>query len=44
VNPEQALWAVSVGLVAASALGLWLLRPDGWLTHRLDAAYDRPLP
>ena len=44
MTPEQALWAVSVGLVAVSALGLWLLRPNGWLTCRLDAAYDRPLP
>jgi hypothetical protein len=44
VTPERALWVASLGLAAASAAGLWLLRDGGWLTVRLDRAYDRPLP
>lgn len=42
MNPETVLLAVSLALVALSALGLWLLRRDGWLTARIDAALAEP--
>lgn len=40
MNPETVLLAASLALVALSAVGLWLLRPDGWLTQRINAALE----